>query len=251
MKRYHQIACLVIASSLLLTACGEYKANPLLALNAASVETGSDLAPQAKALFESKCLACHDSNNLGGTGLTYVGNLNLLAQSPYVIPGNPTSSPLFERTVDGTMPPGAPLSQVELGLIKDWIISLQEPQANLPPPTTGTPPTVPTPIPTPNPLPSPTPPMAPSPTPSPVAMVTYTMVADNVLTPRCVSCHGKSGGYSFSSYVGTMKAVKAGDPLGSRLYDSVSKGRMPPGRALTQQQLKIIYDWIQQGALNN
>lgn len=42
--------------------------------------------------------------------------------------------------------------------------------------------------------------------------------------------------------------VKPGDAVGSQLYDSISKGRMPPAGKLSDDDIKTIADWINAGA---
>ena len=73
-----------------------------------------------------------------------------------------------------------------------------------------------------------------------------------ILNTSCVSCHGSSGGYSFSSYSGTLNAVRPGDPNDSILFNVVNGGLMPKGGAkLAQDEIQQISDWIKQGAKNN
>jgi hypothetical protein len=81
---------------------------------------------------------------------------------------------------------------------------------------------------------------------------TYSSISSVILQPGCVNCHGGAGGYSFDSYANTIKAVSAGNPSGSPLYNSVSAGRMPKnGTKLSQQQISAIGDWITANAPNN
>ncbi len=50
-----------------------------------------------------------------------------------------------------------------------------------------------------------------------------------------------------------MKLVKASDPLNSKLYKYAIGSEMPPppDQPLNLEQVKLIYGWIKQGALNN
>lgn len=81
--------------------------------------------------------------------------------------------------------------------------------------------------------------------------VQYAEVA-TFLTATCVKCHSAgspSGGQSFDSYEGVMKAVKAGDAAESVLCYVVRNGLMPPrGPAPTGDQVDMVCGWIQQGA---
>lgn len=90
-----------------------------------------------------------------------------------------------------------------------------------------------------------------------------------ILTKRCAECHLAQGegtqksGFSTDSYESVMKGTKfgpvvvAGDALSSTLYrlvaGEVDKSiQMPHGKEkLTGQEIKVIQDWIDQGAENN
>jgi hypothetical protein len=106
-----------------------------------------------------------------------------------------------------------------------------------------------TPVPTPTPTPVPT--ATPVPTPTPVP-ATFTWVSTNILQPKCVSCHGTAGGYSFATYTGTLRAVRPGTSATSLLYTAVLNNSMPKsGTVLTTVQKDAIKRWIDAGALNN
>lgn len=73
-------------------------------------------------------------------------------------------------------------------------------------------------------------------------------------------CHDaitKADGIVLTDYTNIMKIVKSGDPANSKLYksliDSDSEDRMPmaPVPPFTQNQINLVYKWIQQGAKNN
>lgn len=54
------------------------------------------------------------------------------------------------------------------------------------------------------------------------------------------------------TYHGIQKLVEPGDPENSLLYQMVYTGRMPMGgMRLAKPDMQVIYDWIQQGALDN
>lgn len=66
--------------------------------------------------------------------------------------------------------------------------------------------------------------------------------------------HGSKSGYSLESYEGVMKNVVPGNPEGSVLYQRmIGQGGpvMPPSGKLPDDLLKLVYDWIKQGAKNN
>lgn len=78
---------------------------------------------------------------------------------------------------------------------------------------------------------------------------------------RCVNCHGgerTSKGLSLNSYNAVMAGsengpvVTPGDGANSTLAQMVANGKMPKrGPKLTPDQVQLIVDWINQGALNN
>jgi fibronectin type 3 domain-containing protein len=84
---------------------------------------------------------------------------------------------------------------------------------------------------------------------------TYTWLATNIFSPKCISCHSGGGaplGYQLTSYAGTMSQVVAGNATGSNLYQEVLSGAMPQGgTALTADQLSAVRTWINSGAANN
>lgn len=66
--------------------------------------------------------------------------------------------------------------------------------------------------------------------------------------------HGPNDSYSLASYEGVMKNVVPGNPEGSILYQRmIGQGGpvMPPSGKLPDNLLKLVYDWIKQGAKNN
>ena len=72
----------------------------------------------------------------------------------------------------------------------------------------------------------------------------------------CHNPYDLKKGYDFSNYEGIVKAVKKGDYRASKLYKSIiseSADRIPqkPYPALTDEQVKTVALWIEQGALNN
>jgi len=72
----------------------------------------------------------------------------------------------------------------------------------------------------------------------------------------CVSCHGTAGGLNLYSYDGLMSGGINGpmvvpfDHLNSELWIRCASGQMPPGpNDLTFQQIGIIAQWIDEGAI--
>lgn len=81
---------------------------------------------------------------------------------------------------------------------------------------------------------------------------TYTQLKANVTTSRCSSCHGTSGGFSTENHASILSRTIAGNPAGSTLYQRVANNSMPTsGGPLTDAQKQMIFDWIQNGSLND
>jgi hypothetical protein len=90
----------------------------------------------------------------------------------------------------------------------------------------------------------------PAPSGNPNAKFSY--IETNILGPKCVSCHGTSGGVTLSNYTSTLNVVTKGNALTSQLYTSVQSGTMPLGGSpLSSAEIKDIMDWINDGAANN
>lgn len=82
-----------------------------------------------------------------------------------------------------------------------------------------------------------------------------------IISGNCAmnGCHGtdKDSEFSLTSYNAVMKegGVKAGNARGSRFYQTLlvnfGEKKMPPKGPLTDLQIKKVFIWIEQGALNN
>lgn len=82
-----------------------------------------------------------------------------------------------------------------------------------------------------------------------------------IISGNCAmnGCHGtdKDSEFSLTTYNTVMKegGVKAGNAKGSRLYQTLlvnfGEKKMPPKGPLTDLQIKKVFIWIEQGALNN
>ena len=108
------------------------------------------------------------------------------------------------------------------------------------------------------------PPAASSPTAEAAAGGTTVSFATDILPmlqSRCSNCHGgqrTEEGLSLRSHAGVMTGseegavVIAGDAANSLLVQMVAEGKMPKrGPKLTPDQVQLLTDWINQGALNN
>jgi hypothetical protein len=82
-----------------------------------------------------------------------------------------------------------------------------------------------------------------------------------ILERRCIKCHGgdfPSEGLNIESYESLMagsqngQVVVAGDSSNSLLFEKIESGEMPKrGSDLTSEQIQLIQQWINEGALNN
>ncbi|MHB1132808.1 MAG: hypothetical protein ACYC4L_10520 [Chloroflexota bacterium] len=87
------------------------------------------------------------------------------------------------------------------------------------------------------------------------AVVSFSRDVQPIFQARCVSCHSGANapaGQLLTSHAATLRAVKAGDPAGSTLYQYVQSDYMPfGGPPLSAAQKETIRQWIAAGALNN
>jgi uncharacterized membrane protein len=178
-------------------------------------------------IIQPKCVSCHNSSLKSGN--YDMSNYTNTVVNSMVVPFNPTTSPLYLRVADGTMAPGSPLSATEKQAIAQWITNGGLNDGTVAPPV--------------------------SPTPTPIPLTaTFTSISQNILFPKCLSCHNATlarDGYSVATYQATMKRVVAGNASSSGLYQSVLSD-MPQGLpSLTNAEKAAIQNWINNGALNN
>ena len=82
-----------------------------------------------------------------------------------------------------------------------------------------------------------------------------------LLERRCIKCHGgefPSEGLNLESYESLMSGsqnglvIIAGDSVNSLIFEKIESGEMPKrGSNLPAEQLELIRQWINEGALNN
>jgi uncharacterized membrane protein len=131
------------------------------------------------------------------------------------------------------MPPSGPLPSASLATVQAWIASMTVTGSG-----GGT-----------------------SVTPPPVVLVpTFKSISENILQPKCVTCHrpgGREPGIRYDSYSATISRgrVVAGKASESEMYQEIAKGSMPPAKdgypPLTIVEVDVIRQWINAGALNN
>lgn len=75
-----------------------------------------------------------------------------------------------------------------------------------------------------------------------------------IIEEYALAAHGGKGGVFLESYDDILNYVTPGDPENSMLYKSLigdGMEQMPPNGPLPDEMIQTIYDWIEQGALNN
>ena len=88
------------------------------------------------------------------------------------------------------------------------------------------------------------------------AQVDYNSQIQPIFNSKCTQCHGNSAGLNLSSYDNIMMGSINGDVVipynhsSSELWIRVNSGQMPPGNNdLTDGQVNLIAQWIDEGAL--
>lgn len=91
----------------------------------------------------------------------------------------------------------------------------------------------------------------------PSVKATFSYIHQNILAPKCLSCHhpgGRRPQTDYSNYSTTVSTGKltAGDAQASQLYTQCFSQAMPlNGKILNASQLDALRDWINAGALEN
>lgn len=91
--------------------------------------------------------------------------------------------------------------------------------------------------------------------------VSYSANIIPILEAKCIKCHGvetTKEGLNMLTYENLMTGsfngpvIVAGDAPNSLLVQLVERGKMPNrGTKVTPEELQVIIDWVNQGALNN
>ena len=197
---------------------------PTATASATATSGGSNNSATHNMLL-TKCGSCHNGPSYGVFGSM---DLNTMISERRVIPGDPENSRLYIRIVDGTMPPGNPLSLGEISAVHTWI------KDELASSVTTTP--------TPN-LPA----------------DSYASLRVNVFLPKCIGCHNNTdknrlgAGYSMETYTELMKKITPYNVNDSEAWVKSYDKEMPPSRSnsLTNAELADFASWINKGASEN
>lgn len=166
-----------------------------------------------------ECLRCHSAagGNKGGISLETFADVFKNAHQIRI------------EVAGGTMPPTGKLSDAKIKMLTDWIDNgaLEN----------GGKPSEPPPAPVPTPAPEPTPTPVPTPVPVPVpAEIKFEDVLTKVIKTSCLKCH--SGFEIYENVFSKKELIKS----------EVTSGSMPQDSTLTDEQKKLILNWIEQGA---
>lgn len=75
----------------------------------------------------------------------------------------------------------------------------------------------------------------------------FSQIRDRILKEKCSRCH-----LNLESYSIILNYVEPGQPGNSELYNNIVNGAMPPnGMKLSDNEVKAIELWIQEGAQND
>ena len=72
--------------------------------------------------------------------------------------------------------------------------------------------------------------------------LSYALVSQKVFVPKCISCHGTSGGISLESYQSTLANI---EKIKSSVFDART---MPKRGTLDPAELSVLWTWIEIGA---
>ncbi len=173
----------------------------------------------------AKCGSCHNGPTYGGFGSM---DLTTMINDGRIVPGNPEASRIYIRIVDGTMPPGNPLTLSEISAVHTWIKD-ELPQS---PSATATP---------------------------SLPADSYASLRVKVFIPKCIGCHNDTdknrlgAGYSMESYAGVMEKITPYNVNDSEAWVKSYNKEMPPTRngSLTNAELADFASWINKGAPEN
>jgi mono/diheme cytochrome c family protein len=189
-----------------------------------------DIAP----VFQASCSGCHGSSG-GWDASTMTSVIESGDSGPAVVPGDPDASSLVQRLRgDGNlMPPAGAIPATQIDLIVKWIEGGATDEVTLGGDDSGG-----------------------GDDSAGAGNLTWTADAQPILQASCVACHGSSGGWDASTYDSTINsgnsgpAVVPGDADTSNFIKRLlgDGPLMPPGSALSDDQINLLIDWVNTGA---
>jgi mono/diheme cytochrome c family protein len=186
-------------------------------------------------IIETSCAKCHGPG--GPASDAPLDTVAELLSEKLITPGNASTSKFYMLIEKKIMPPkstGITLSDQEIQAVGQWIQNDTSDE------------------------PTPGPSVSPSPTPAPSLLPlapTFTSIRADIFESKCLTCHS-AGGHAAEVPLDTLsdvladKIVTPGNPSTSTLYNLVANKKMPPQGTtapLTDQEIQVISEWIQQG----
>ncbi|MEC9283594.1 MAG: hypothetical protein VX642_12845 [Bdellovibrionota bacterium] len=190
----------------------------------------AELEAKALEVLSKRCLNCH--NNLSAAfGVNLEGDTKQLIQRNFLSTNGAEYSYLYQSIIGSNsvslMPPNNPLNAQEKLVIEDWLNEgISAPDSNI--------------------------------------QNYYYSDVKEILENKCTSCHSPGSGVSFaedylplSTYEEVLEIVSPGSPDSSLLWDSVSSGGLEKDKIdtsgtyminISDEEMGIIYNWINQGA---
>ena len=84
--------------------------------------------------------------------------------------------------------------------------------------------------------------------------ISFVSQVQPVIVNNCAqsNCHdGSSQRFSLTNYTNITNNLLPGNANSSNIYSVIKNRSMPPSHPLTDEQAKLVYIWIMQGAKNN
>lgn len=228
-----------LITAVLLAGCSLRKSNPLDLTHPHDIEVPALSAEQItfkvveSQVLKDHCVSCHSekSGNKGGVNLETYENVLKDVQS------------IRAEVLSKSMPPSRfenlKLSEAQIKLVIDWIDNgakendtdqgaIDQPPVIVTPPPTTTPPVVNPPV---------------------TEDVVFADILEKIFKPNCVKCHSDAtrnrGDVNLETYANVISAL-------SDIKSDVETDQMPPkpprGTPLTDEQKKMLFDWIEKGA---
>lgn len=184
----------------------------------------------SKLIFEPRCIGCHGE----GDSLDFSSYAQIISYQD-LFKSKPGEDPDFvEAVASGFMPPkkNPKLTEAEVEIIRQWVILGLPERADTPGIVLNPVPVTPI---------APTPSNPIDPLPGELGCFDYKTIDATVFQPKCVGCHGDSGGVSLENYASVKSHL-------SKIENMVATGKMPPKKPLDEALKEQLLSWIKNGA---